>query len=758
MKVLIATGIFEPEAGGPATFAPRIATMLAKEGWEVTVITYSDESSYEFDAEYPFKLVRIVRGGPSALLGTGKLLNRWRYLRALMKEAKNTDFIYALDWFAAGLPVALAARTLEKKYLVRIGGDYAWEQLHCEAQYEPMPLREFYESGEYLRGAYRFYYSIVRYVLKGASHIVFNTEGQRDLYSEYFGLPLQYTSVIHNAVPRKEFADVVRTVPTREIVYWGRFSNMKNIPSLVRAFAMARLPDSFSLALIGSGPRKGEVEELVKELGLSERVTILPGMRLREVLERVKNARAFVLPSWTDISPNQAYESLAIGLPLVITQENFLPIKNEFPLMIDPASVDGIARALQALADDSRYDALVRKLASISYEHGWGDVLQEHLVLFRQVFGVGATRVLQIGADRSKRGILYPGSAAAARQARYGTHFDSLEIIGFSLLRDGREDVSLAHNTTVHPTNSLSRLFYGLDALEIARGLRFDVVSAQDPFETGLVAWVIAKLRGVPLHVQVHTDFLSPRYAALGMGNKARVLLAKFILTRASRIRVVSDRIKRSIEKEISPVAPITVLPIFTEVRHFSHAPMDRTLVRRFAMFPRRVLVVSRLEPEKNVALAIRSFAKSAPKDACLVIVGSGSERAMLDKLVRQLKISDRVFFESPGDVASYFKMSDIVLVPSHFEGYGLVIVEALAAGKPVLSTDVGVAKQVGAMVAAPEHFADALAGWFRGGQRTAHLAAYPYADLDQYVREYCADIASCIAQKSRHNSHTHEH
>lgn len=735
--MVITTGIFEPEAGGPATFASRMAAMLFDTGRDVTVITYSDEERYDFDDSYKFRLVRVVR--------RGKVSNLWRYFRALMREAAEADLIYTLDWFAAGLPAALASRTLRKPYIARVGGDYAWELKYCEEVNEPLPLREFYESGTYRRGKYRLYHLVVRYVLRGAAHVVFNSDAQRDLYCRFFRLAHERTSVIANAVPRKLLADVRRTVPTREIVYWGRFNGMKNIPTLVRAFAMAGLPESFSLVLIGDGPAKQGVERMVHELHLEKRVSILPGMRHKDALERVKNARAFVLPSWTDISPNQVYEALAIGLPLVVTKENFLPIRDKLPLMIDPSSVDDVARALQAIADDSKYDHLVRGLVGITYEHDWEDVLREHAALFRERIGLGGVRVLQIGADRSKRGILYPGSAAAERQAGYGTHFDSLDIIGFSLARDGRSHVHLAQNTRVYPTNSISRLFYGIDALEIARGLKVNVVSAQDPFETGFVAWLIANIKGVPLHVQVHTDFLSPRYAMLGFGNRLRVQVARFILRRATRIRVVSERIKHSIEKEIAPQVPITVLPIYADVKHFAHAPVDRALVRRFVHFSKKVLVVSRLEPEKNVALAVHAFARSAPRDACLIIAGSGSQRASLDKAVRDLKIQDKVFFETPGDIAPYFKLADVVLVPSHFEGYGLVIIEALAAGKPVIATDVGIAREAGAIIASPESYAEALRAWFGSGPRKAGLIEYPYTDFDQYVRSYCDDIKACI-------------
>jgi glycosyltransferase involved in cell wall biosynthesis len=356
--------------------------------------------------------------------------------------------------------------------------------------------------------------------------------------------------------------------------------------------------------------------------------------------------------------------------------------------------------------------------------------------------------VLQIGADRSKRGILFSNSPGAARQRAYAKQFGRLDIVGFSRRSDGAMGYAEEH-LVVHPTNSRSPLLYGLDALRIARRLpRPDVVSTQDPFETGLVAWLIARMKGAPFHVQVHTDFLSPEYARLSSVNRARVLIARFVLRRATRIRVVSERIATSLTM-LDLGVPIMVLPIFVDFSKFRTARVESELAAKFSAFRTKVLVVSRLEREKNVALAVSAFAAAAPKDACLIIVGNGSQRAALGREAAERGVAERVFFEGSQDAARYYPLADLVVVTSRYEGYGLVIVEALAAGKPVLSTDVGVAREAGAIVTTPEHFAKSLEDWFKKGPRTGELREYPYQYFDEYVRAYCDDVLSCIERQN---------
>jgi len=207
------------------------------------------------------------------------------------------------------------------------------------------------------------------------------------------------------------------------------------------------------------------------------------------------------------------------------------------------------------------------------------------------------------------------------------------------------------------------------------------------------------------------TDFLSPEYAKHSFLNRLRVFAAGFVLRRAARIRVVSERIRDSLKtKNYKLKTKPTVLPIFVDVESFRNTRTDESLAKRFAGFGTRILVVSRLESEKNVALAIRAFAKCAPKDSCLIIVGKGSEKPRLLRIAEELGVSNRVFFEGAEAPIKYYKLANLVLAPSLYEGYGMVIVEALASGVPVLSTDVGIAQETGTIVAPQEKFAELFA------------------------------------------------
>jgi glycosyltransferase involved in cell wall biosynthesis len=171
----------------------------------------------------------------------------------------------------------------------------------------------------------------------------------------------------------------------KEIVFAGRFIKMKNIDSLIRAFQKFRDPN-FKLVLIGDGPEKKNLENLVKSLNLEERIDFLPAMSQSDLYRRIAHCYVVVIPSWTDVSPNQAYECLSLGIPFLITKENYLNITADLPLTIEPGKIDDIAEKLNALLDEETYQKFNRALKQITISHPWERVVEEHLLVFRNVY------------------------------------------------------------------------------------------------------------------------------------------------------------------------------------------------------------------------------------------------------------------------------------------------------------------------------------------------------------------------------------
>jgi glycosyltransferase involved in cell wall biosynthesis len=353
--------------------------------------------------------------------------------------------------------------------------------------------------------------------------------------------------------------------------------------------------------------------------------------------------------------------------------------------------------------------------------------------------------MMLIGTDRT---LFTAGSAVRERIARFGaTHTDALDSVVFSTRRHGiKSTQELAPNVHAHPTNSFSRFLYVWDAIRVARRLpRPDIVSAQDPFETGLAGLFIAHHFGVPLAIEVHTDFLSPAFTWHSLLNRIRVCIARFVLSYADGGYAVSARVAEEINRRYHLPVPMKALPIFVDLSRF------RSIVRTSEK--NNLLWIGRFETEKNPMLALEAFAtaRHAGIDARLTMLGMGSLEAALKQRVARLGVVEHVVFPGWKDVSLYFSHADLLLVTSEYEGYGMALVEALAAGVPVLSTDVGVAREAGAVVAEGD-YARALGIWLKGPRAPGVLKLHPYESEEEYLTAV-HDCYAMIVGHSHHNS-----
>ena len=128
-------------------------------------------------------------------------------------------------------------------------------------------------------------------------------------------------------------------------------------------------------------------------------------------------------------------------------------------------------------------------------------------------------KILSIGTDRK---LFEEGSAVRARQIEYAKKWEEIHIVVFSIKSEIKKTrIQISNNVWVYSTGSLSKLFYILDAIKIGRKiLRLGsyVITCQDPFETGLVGWRLAKKFKAPLELQIHTDIGSPYFTSLKLG------------------------------------------------------------------------------------------------------------------------------------------------------------------------------------------------------------------------------------------------
>ena len=324
--------------------------------------------------------------------------------------------------------------------------------------------------------------------------------------------------------------------------------------------------------------------------------------------------------------------------------------------------------------------------------------------------------VLVISLDASL--VRPPGTAAigdtVARHVAYAGHLRALHVI----VKTGRRSpdgtpyprrVQLGPNAWAYPTRSRHRLAFVPDA--IASGVRLawrhgvDVVSAQDPFATGVAGLAIARLARRPLNVQVHFDFAgNPWWARERREQRLFLPVARRIVRAADTVRTGTTR-ERNLYAAWRGGAPgprtgepgdVVVAPVAVDLARFADALPDADLRGwvRASGGDGLVLSMARLVASKDHETLLRAMARVVAKrpGARLAIAGDGPCRADLEALARRLGIAGAVSFVGAVDGArgpSVMAAADVYALTSWYEGTSLVTLEAGAAGVPVVSTDV---------------------------------------------------------------------
>ncbi len=297
-----------------------------------------------------------------------------------------------------------------------------------------------------------------------------------------------------------------------------------------------------------------------------------------------------------------------------------------------------------------------------------------------------------------------PASAARQRMAAYARAIGTLHILSRAP-REAREQTDGA--LVLHPVHA-HKLFAPFALAARARTLiqsdGIDVVSAQDPFEQGWAAARAVRGTSAKLHIQIHTDFLSPWFVRSGVFrsmrihmpylNRFRLSIAQKVLPQADAIRAVSKRVRDSVIDAYGARVPEpSVLPISvgTDVPDAVALPAHN--------FSFAFMCSGRLEPEKRVEdilMALGKIAHAYPSVG-LVIVGDGSERKKLERLTAKLGLASRVLFmgEQGANAWGLMRSANAFVQASAYEGYGRTLVEAALAKVPIITTDVGIVGEV---------------------------------------------------------------
>lgn len=308
--------------------------------------------------------------------------------------------------------------------------------------------------------------------------------------------------------------------------------------------------------------------------------------------------------------------------------------------------------------------------------------------------------IISIGYGRN---FFVPGNEERERMTLCAQGTAELHMIIFTSASDGHTIQAVSEKLTLHPTASRTRFLMVIDAFRIARALikknpttRY-IVTTQDPFETALIGICLKYLYGVKLAVQEHGDFFGqPYWRRESVLNRFRYLFGIFAQKRADLVRVVSRRQQKKLAAR--GISTATVLPVAISRERYQNAVPSSVVQFQEGTFV--FLSVARFVPQKNLSSLLQAFrtVHCTHPHARLVLVGRGPEEAKLRALLSSWyteKENPVTILPWSDDVPGLMKASSAYVLSSYYEGWGRVLVEAMAAGLPVVTTDVGCAGEV---------------------------------------------------------------
>jgi len=334
MKIIIATGIYPPDIGGPAQYAKNLKVEFEGLGHQVKMLTYQLEK----------KMPTGVR-------------HFWFFLRCLLTFPRS-DLVIALDTFSVGLPAVMAAKIFGKKIIIRTGGDFLWEQF-VERTGDLVLLKDFYQTRlDKLNLKEKIVFKLSRWTVCNVSRLIFSTDWQRKIWLSVYGFDEAKTTIVENYYGTKELS-----FPPSEknFLAGSRPLKWKNTARLEAAFNKTRIKNA-----------KIVYDDTTKPF--------------EKFMDKVAHCYAVILVSIGDISPNLILDAIRHNKPFILTKETgFYDKLKDIGLFVDPENIDDIADKILYLADEKNYVQCRKKIENFNFIHTWTQIADEFLVVCRNI-------------------------------------------------------------------------------------------------------------------------------------------------------------------------------------------------------------------------------------------------------------------------------------------------------------------------------------------------------------------------------------
>jgi len=301
VKILIASGIYPPDIGGPATMLEALVNSLSND-FDIKVITYAVTNNSADE------IVRVNK--------SGKFLKYPIYFLKMLKLSGQADILYVTDTYSVGYFAYLIKKLTGKKYIVRFAGDSAWEVAIAAGWVD-----EYITDFQNINYDERVEKLKVRRkkILVNADKVIAVSNFMAKV-AKMIGVHEKKINVIYNAVdffpvpPKHEF-------PLNPIlVYAGRLVAWKGVAMLIQAAGeLKKNRPNIIFEILGDGPEEAKLKELAGNLKLGENVMFRGRVSEEDSHKIFARSTIFVLNTYYEGLPHSVLNAMRAGLPVITT-------------------------------------------------------------------------------------------------------------------------------------------------------------------------------------------------------------------------------------------------------------------------------------------------------------------------------------------------------------------------------------------------------------------------------------------------------
>jgi len=370
MNILMISPYFYPEVGGAEFAAYEVAKWLVHEGHIVRVVTkhFGEFKDYEI-----LDSIEIFRVRAKKIKGLQSLSAFPQMLRLSMRFAEDADVIHAHIPYPSGIIAYIIKKTKNKPYLITSQGsellDYPEEKL------------------------LHIIKPIIEVTLRNANHIHAISEALKNSIVKNFGVDSKKVSVIPNGVDINLFnPSKGRKDPNRKekiIVSVSRLTEKNGLEYLIKAMPRVFEKIDAKLVIVGDGDQRKILENLVKKLGIEDKVFFKGWIKYEEVPKIVASSDLFVRTSITEGLGTAFLEAMACGTPVIGSRvQGILDIIRDGynGILVQPTDINEISESIiKVLEDESLRESLIENGLRFVQRYKWENISQQYLELYKKI-------------------------------------------------------------------------------------------------------------------------------------------------------------------------------------------------------------------------------------------------------------------------------------------------------------------------------------------------------------------------------------